>query len=515
VSGHDSREPSGREARRGEQAIRPGGESSAPTAGRAPVTTVLEVETANWQAMGAEMAGQSAQFRGLWVTVVKGRVEVRAAFSSAGRVTVFLTRPQTMTVPTLLRSYPAASSDEREAHDIFGVGFAGHEPLRPLVTHTAETSSFTTPVTGDGVHEVAVGPIHAGVIESGHFRFHVVGERILHLDLKLFYNHRGLESLAVGASLEDGLAVVRRACAACNVSTSVAYIHACEELLGLATSPVLSRNRTTLIELERLYNHLNDLGAACAGIGFAAGSMAFALLKERAQRLNARLGGHRFLFDTVAIARISDAVSPLLDRAVRASALGELGEIERLSATAWREIAFNSSVQARLGGVGVLSRTVARELGVVGPSARASGLVDDERSHSPRLAYVGFAPVTCEEGDVAARLELRALELEKTFSLLKELLGDYVVSLPAPEEPELAQERVLQATGIAVGCVEGPRGVTTCALEAEAGRIRRLHLRSASYANWPGVAEASTGALLPDFPLINKSFELCYACNDR
>ncbi len=150
-------------------------------------------------------------------------------------------------------------------------GFSGHVPLRPLVEHTSGLSSWTVPVSGHDAFQVAVGPIHAGVIESGHFRFHVVGEKILHIDLRLFYKHRGLERAAEGRTLAEGLVYAQRACAACAVSNSVAYAHAAESLLGLWPEPGLARVRTILLELERLYNHLNDIGAVCAGVGFAAG----------------------------------------------------------------------------------------------------------------------------------------------------------------------------------------------------------------------------------------------------
>src|SRR5690606_27619748 len=140
-----------------------------------------------------------------------------------------------------------------------GIEFRGHEPMRPLVDHPDATEAWTVPVHGDDVHQVAVGPIHAGIIESGHFRFHVVGERIVHLDAQLFYKHRGLERAAEGKSLEAGVAYAQRACGACAVANCIAYAQACEALLGLLPDPELRRARTLLLELERLYNHVNDL----------------------------------------------------------------------------------------------------------------------------------------------------------------------------------------------------------------------------------------------------------------
>ena len=166
-------------------------------------------------------------------------------------------------VPSIVEAVPGAGWAEREAHDLYGVEFAGHQPMRALVVHPAD--GWEVPVTGGGVHEVAVGPIHAGVIESGHFRFHVVGERILHLDVSLFHKHRGLERSAEGAGVSDAIAFAHRACALCSVANTVAYAQAAEQVLGLGSTPELARTRTILLELERLYNHLNDLSAISAG----------------------------------------------------------------------------------------------------------------------------------------------------------------------------------------------------------------------------------------------------------
>ena len=168
-------------------------------------------------------------------------------------------------VPSIVDLVPAASWDEREAHDLYGVRFDGHEPLRPLVEHDLDVARWTVPVQGRDPYQVAVGPIHAGVIESGHFRFHLVGEKILHLDARLFYKHRGLERAAEGSSLEDGARYVARACAACAVTNGVAYAQAVEEALGLRPAAELARVRTILLELERVWSHLNDISAVCAG----------------------------------------------------------------------------------------------------------------------------------------------------------------------------------------------------------------------------------------------------------
>ena len=464
------------------------------------------IEAAGWRDACAVELAAGGRFCGAYATpLAGGRFEWSAMFAQGSETRVLRTVAGER-VDAIVELIPAADWDEREAHDRYGLDFAGHEPLRPLLHHEPDLEAWTVPVSGDGVHQVAVGPIHAGVIESGHFRFHVVGERLLQLDPRLFYKHRGLETASQGALVEEGLAFAQRACGACAVSNGVAYAQASEAAQGLAPGRAMRKARTLLIELERLYNHLNDIAAICAGVGFASGNMVFAALKERAMRLNLEIGGHRFLFDAVRVGRSDLELAGEDLRGARAI----LRELRTDAAAAWRELEFATPFQARLDGVGLLEAGAARRLGAVGPAARASGIREDARSNSPGLWYeASFQPAKLEDpgGDVAARLRIRAAELEQSFELLDELLAEPVESAPA------GWGGAPEALGVAR--VEGPRGETVCALEIEDGRIRRLHLRTASYANWPALAEATAGNLLPDFPLINKSFELCYACVDR
>jgi len=474
-----------------------------------PVLTparVREVEPARWREECERQAQEGWRFCGLFAERTTRGPRVSCAFARGGGEQILSVQAPNETIDTLVDLFGAAAQDEREAHDAYGVRFDGHEPLRPLLEHPPEPDAWTVPVEGRDAHQVAVGPIHAGVIESGHFRFTVVGERILYLDLRLFYKHRGLQRAAEERSLADGLAYAGRACGACAVTNTVAYAQACESALGLAPDHNLRRARTLLLELERLYNHLNDISAICAGVGFAPGTMAFATLKEQAQRLNERLTGHRFLFGTVALASSELRVDEAAVRATRGE-LRALGQEER---ALWRELRFAAALQDRLSGVGRLTREDALSIGVVGPAARACGLEDDTRGESPRLSYPGFCTPKAanESGDVAARLEVRQAELEHTFAILDELLsGDFTTGA--------VKDADVPTSEIGVSRVESPRGETVCIVRHQASTITRLHLRTGSYANWPAVAHAARENLLPDFPLINKSFELCYACADR
>jgi Ni,Fe-hydrogenase III large subunit len=473
---------------------------------RAEPQAVTPVAAAGWRTACLAAHRNGERFEGLFATVGDGdAVALRALFSSPAETRLIVCEASDRGVETLVEQIPAVAWDEREAHDLHGLRFVGHEPMRPLVDHDAPLAAWTVPTVGHGTHEVAVGPVHAGVIESGHFRFHVVGERILHLDVRLFYKRRGLEAAAAGHPLATSLAYAQRACAACAVTNSVAYAQACEQALGQAPDRELSRSRTLLLELERVYNHLHDISAICAGVGFAAGTMAYATMKERAQRLNEHLTGHRFLFHTVHVG----ASNQTLDATTVQRARSELCELRAEHASAWRQLQFTASLQARLDGVGILTRDDADRLGAVGPAARAAGIPRDLRSESPDLWYHLFDPVTAPgaAGDVASRTVQRALELGQSFTILEQLLAGPLT----PGRTRTAYE----ATEFGVGRVESPRGATVCVIERNEGRLRAMHLRTGSYANWPALAHAAAGNLLPEFPLINKSFELCYACADR
>jgi Ni,Fe-hydrogenase III large subunit len=469
------------------------------------VKAIERVESGRWRERIECALDAGEQFGGAWASGKAADRTWRALLFTPHDRCVISCDASAGRVQSIVEVVEAAGWDEREAHDLRGLEFSGHFPMRALAEHVDDPGGWMTPVAGEGVSQVAVGPIHAGVIESGHFRFHVVGERILAMDPRLFYKHRGLEHAAENHDAAGAIAHIGRACAACSVTNTVAYAQAVESALGLQANRDLRVARTVLLELERLYNHLNDIGAICSGAGFAPGAMTLAALKDRAQQLNLRLCGHRFLFGSVAVAGGNLAI----EQAGADAALGELRELRSDTAAAWREIEFAGAVHARLDGVGVLTAEDALRLGAVGPAARASGLRDDVRCWSPELAYEDFQPavLASPDGDVGARLRLRAGELETTYDLLEDLLTQAFGAGTASGGEE--------AGPIGIGRVESPRGATMCAVELAGRRVARVHLRTGSYANWPALAHAVAGNLLPDFPLINKSFELCYACVDR
>ncbi|MGK2851784.1 MAG: NADH-quinone oxidoreductase subunit C [Candidatus Limnocylindrales bacterium] len=432
--------------------------------------------------------------------------------------------------PSLARLVPAAHWDEREVKDLFGIVPTGIPDPRRLVLHERYPSGYhplrkdidahVPPPLGDrhyvpfeadgeGVYQLPVGPIHAGVIEPGHFRFSAVGERVLHVDARLFFAHRGIEKLVEGRSFEAALPVIERACGVCTVTHALAYAMAVEALTGTQVPERARWGRVVLAELERLYNHVGDLGNICAGVGFQPGVARLGLLKEHLLRLGDGIAGHRYLMGVAAPGGLRLDLDPH-----GLAALGaELDPVSHGLAAAVRMVIRSDGVMSRLRGTGLVPTALARALGATGVAARASGIGDDLRRDAPYGAYADLAvdPVVANAGDVAARFHVRAQEAQHSIHLLRQALAALP---PGPVRASLAEAAT--PGDVAVAGVEGPRGVSRIWLRAgTSGTVDRLRLRSASFANWPVVAAAVPGDLVPDFPLINKSFELCYACTDR
>jgi Ni,Fe-hydrogenase III large subunit/Ni,Fe-hydrogenase III component G len=437
-------------------------------------------------------------------------------------------------VPSLTTTVPAANWHEREMRDLFGIVPVGHPDPRPLVVHDgwpqgafplrkAFDGSRRVPVEpaaefphlvaeGEGVFEIPVGPIHAGIIEPGHFRFTSVGETVLHLDARLFYTHRGLEKRMEGLSPFDAFYVAERICGVCSVAHGLGYCEALERIADVDAPPRARLIRSIALELERLYNHVGDVGNVCAGAAFHYGTATGMRLKERLQQLNEQLAGNRFLRGLVIPGGVRlDLTDHLLE--VLATTLEDtLGGLDSLMG----RIEANPSVVDRLDDTGVLQHQAALDLAVAGVAARASGVDRDARRDHPHGAFAGPEPpdlqvVTASDGDVMARVSVRALEARESIRLIGELVrrlqrGPLRVALPEP----------LPGGGIGISAIESPRGEAVHWLRTDAGgRVERYHLRSPSYHNWPAVALAAETAIVPDFPLVNKSFELCYSCTDR
>lgn len=425
---------------------------------------------------------------------------------------------------------PAAAWYEREAFDLFGLYPVGHPDLRRLVLHEdwpddvyplrkdyplhetqprVEGREWNYPkVEGAGVSEVPVGPIHAGVIEPGHFRFQVMGDSVLHLEAKLFYKHRGLEKRSEGLPLWQGRFLAERTCGVCSVSHALSYTHAVEQISGTEVPARARFLRTLFAELERLYNHVGDIGNICAGLGFAYGTNHGARLKEQLMQLNDRLTGHRYLRGTV----MPGGVKRDLTESERRQLGVELKDVEHQLDEIVEAILHQDTVRNRLVNTGVLAVEAARRFAVVGPAARASGIRADARLQYPYDAYpdVDFEIPILSAGDALARFQIRVLEVEQSFRIISQVLA----GLPAgPVERSLGD---IPAFQYGIGITESARGENVhYVMSGKNETIFRYRVRSASYANWPVVPQTVPGNIIADFPLINKSFELCYACCDR
>lgn len=431
--------------------------------------------------------------------------------------------------PSITPIMAAAAWYEREIHDLFGLIPVGHPDLRPLVLHEnwpqgcyplrkdfdansvleGGSSEYPVPpVQGEGVFEVPVGPIHAGIIEPGHFRFSQAGENIINIEAKLFFTHRGIEKAVEGLTFSQALSQAERICGACSIANTLSYVQAVENLAATEVPARAKYLRVLAAELERLYNHVGDIGNLCAGLGFAPAISFGARLKEQLMRLNERVTGNRFLRGWITLGGVTmDITRDIIEDITRT--LAQISEELNVLLSLLRD---NDAFLNRVNTTGILPQQAALDLGVVGVAARASGVDMDIRRDFPYAAYRSFSfkvPLYTE-GDVAARLWVRADEAAESIHIISQLLRGL------PSGRLKSELRPVEPYRIAFSVTESPRGSNLHWIMAgENNTIYRYFVRSASYPNWPALTVAVPGNIIPDFPLINKSFELCYACLDR
>ncbi|HOY65923.1 MAG TPA: NADH-quinone oxidoreductase subunit C [Candidatus Ozemobacteraceae bacterium] len=432
--------------------------------------------------------------------------------------------------PSLTAIFANANWPEREIRDMFGLHPTGHPDPRPLVwkggwprdlaplrkdvrldrAYPVERTLFPPPpVEGEGVCEVPVGPIHAGIIEPGHFRIQVVGDTVLTLDAQMFYCHRGIEKMAEGRNISSALLLAERQCGTCSVSNALSYCLAVERAAG-TTVPARARSlRLVVAELERIYNHVNDIAAIPGGVGFAFLGQQGLRVKEEMQRRLRGLCGHRFLRNVLVPGGMRQDFSDADIQRVTEEFEGLWKDLRKPVG-----IALDHSIFLDRGETtGYLTTKNAVALRAVGHAARASNIAADTRLDHP---YDGYAELgswkipTRPEGDVMARFRQRIAELDQSFEMLRQT----VKQLPAgPVRADIARPR---AGSWGLGASESARGENLLLIRfAEGGTIDRYAVRTASYCNWPCIPTTVRGNIVPDFPLINKSFELCYADVDR
>ncbi len=419
-------------------------------------------------------------------------------------------------------SFPAGRF-EREMRDLYGITPIGHPLPRRLVRHqhwpqgwypmrsdagppppfgsTEEPFPFLT-VQGPGVFEIPVGPIHAGLIEPGHFRLSVVGETVLKLKARLWFVHRGIEKLAEGRDLPDVVPLMERVSGDTAVGHALAYCLAVEEAMGWPVPARAQVTRAALLELERLYNHVTDIGALCNDAGQGLLNTHAQRVRERLLRLNAVVTGHRLLRGAVFPGGVHIRDWPDARELLEIAA--DVAEIVDLALT-------HSGVHDRFAGTAVLTTAQVRDIGAVGYAARASGVdLDARRDHPFTEATSALTVVTETGGDVLARFMVRAREVQASMAVLLPLIDDVSAGEVACDKPV---RQLRGASGL--GLVEGWRG--TIAHRVEIGpdhRLSRLKIVDPSFLNWPAVPLAMVDTIVPDFPLTNKSFNLSYAGND-
>ncbi len=470
----------------------------------APRVGGLCVTAEEWKHCAADVAAAGSRLLAMWTS---GEEAYAAFLTDRGVLSVELPlrrdeRPQgDDDYPGLETLFPCASRMQRAMFDLWGVR-ASDPDRRPWLRHAPEGYEFVR-VSGEGVHEIAVGPVHAGTIEPGHFRFSVVGEKVLRLEERLGYTHKGIERRFTELSLLEGHRLAARIAGDSAVAWSWAYCQALEGLSGCVIPPRAAALRALLLELERIANHLGDVGALANDAGFAFGLTQFSRLKEELLRALYEAFGQRYLLDAVVPGGTRADLSP--DAAIHLAA--RVASIRNESAELRLIYEDHAGVRDRFAGTGILTPALAARLGVLGLAGRASGQALDARVDLPWPPYDALVPmkVVRQQGDVAARVAVRFDELEDSCRLVRRLLA----SLPAGAHGATVNAPADGSFGI--GLIEGWRGPVFVALEAgENGAIRRCHPHDPSWQNWPALEHAILGNIVADFPLINKSFNLVY-----
>jgi Ni,Fe-hydrogenase III large subunit/Ni,Fe-hydrogenase III component G len=432
------------------------------------------------------------------------------------------------TFPSLTKKFAAAYRFERQIQSLMGVTATGNPDLRPWIKHEDWPAdawplrkSFDPKqrlarvpgeyrwirAEGEGVYEIPVGPVHAGIIEPGHFRFQAVGEDVINLEEKLGYVHKGIEKRFESLTWNDAARLAGRVSGDSTVAHSLAYSQALEAITGCIVPDRALWIRALFLERERIANHLGDLGAICNDVAFALLLYQFHRLKEMLIRTNLRLFGHRFLMDKVVPGGMSVDVDADGIKTILAEMDWLAKEFERL-VVIYDE---NSSIEDRVRGTGVLRSATARELGVVGFVARASGLNVDCRIHHPFPPYdrIGVTIPVLVSGDVHARAWVRVEEVRDSIRIIREILK----TIPGGRTIAAVPEPLADRAGFAA--VEGWRGEIIYWIQSgPKGQINRCMVRDPSSVNWLGLEQCIHGNIVPDFPVCNKSFNQSYSGND-
>ena len=513
-----------------------------PLPGAAPAWRSL-CAAGQWLTAGEAIAASGGRLGALWASDERDAGDGRGARGGLSVHALFVTYEGLLWLelpvdesapayPDLSGIFPCAKRMQRAAFDLVGLralspdgnspderGWLRHgawaadvHPLRRDIAlgqrlAPGDPRYAFVAVEGEGVHEIPVGPVHAGTIEPGHFRFSIVGERVLRLEERLGYKHKGIEKRFESMSLTEGARLAGRVSGDCTVAYAWAYAMALESMAGARPGARALHLRALLLERERIANHLGDLGFIGNDGGLAFGLAQFSRLKEDLLRTNAALFGHRYLMDRIVPGGVAIDVDERALEAILAECTRIRAELRTLRAIYYD----HAGLQDRCIGCGHLSPQTAAMLGVVGLAARASGHAMDARVHPGLAPYPELEPkiATHRNGDVAARIVVRFEEAFESIELQRRILRN----LPHGDLRAPLAEPPPGAWGL--GWIESWRGEVLVALQSgPGGRIRRCHPHDPSWQNWPALEYAVLGSIVPDFPLINKSFNLSYAGAD-
>jgi Ni,Fe-hydrogenase III large subunit/Ni,Fe-hydrogenase III component G len=491
-----------------------------------------QVDTAQWSALALAVAEAHGRLVSLWGSDERTAgvgFTVSAAYATTdgllwAKLSLDPARP---TYPDIARLFPPAIRMQRAARELVGIEAEDADDARPWLRHGAwpadyfplriehtggerfEPQADAYPfvfVEGDGVHEIPVGPVHAGIIEPGHFRFSVVGEKVLRLEERLGYTHKGIARRFMGMDIAEGARLAGRVSGDSTVAYAWAYAMAAEALAGVQVPERAAWLRALLLERERVANHLGDLGALGNDAAFGFALAQFSRLRENWLRANLECFGHRLLMDCIRPGGVA-----------RDLAADCCTKLRRQSADMAREIAElkdiyeeHAGLQDRFVTTGRVTPELAQRLGLTGLAGRASGQGADLRADFPWPPYdeLPVAACTRTNGDVAARVAVRFDECFASLRLIESLIARL------PDGP-IGVPVAAAGNGSGAGWIEGWRGEVFVALETDAqGRIARCHCHDPSWQNWPVLEHAIIGNIVPDFPLINKSFNLSYSGQD-
>ena len=430
--------------------------------------------------------------------------------------------------PSISIKVPAAALYEREIHDLFGLNPIGHPDAKRMVFHgnwpknnhplrkdfpgdfhpeLADEKMEFKKITGEGVFEIPVGPVHAGIIEPGHFRFSLAGEPILNLEAQLYFVHKGIEKLCEGKSIEQCFYISERISGDETFSNSLAYCQAIEKIAGVKVPARAEYSRVLFAELERFISHLADLSGVCGDVAYGFAVSQFSMIRNWSQALADQLCGMRFLRSVNIPGGIRKEFIAGKEENLKKRILELKNELE----DTYDIVMHNSLFIDRVENTGILKNKIAVDLNAVGPGGRASGIGYDVRKAFPYAAYsaLDFKVPVQNDGDVSSRVKVKFAECFESLSLMLQVLEKIPAGAVNTEIGNLPSNQC------AFSMTESPRGENIhFIMTGENQTLLRYKIRTASFCNWPALCHAVQGNIVPDFPLINKSFNLSYAGND-